>query len=162
MPSPFPGMDPYLEGYLWSDVHHSLASQFRRQLAPRLAPKYAVRVEVTTITARVPGDELGIHTPDVQVVKPRISETLTAYATSGTITPARLSVPLLYPVERRIASVSIRDSANNELITSIETLSPANKREPGLSKYRAKIDELRLSGIHILEIDLIRRGQRPL
>lgn len=21
MPSPFPGMDPYLEGYLWPDVH---------------------------------------------------------------------------------------------------------------------------------------------
>ncbi len=29
MPSPFPGMDPYLEGYLWLDVHQSLASQIR-------------------------------------------------------------------------------------------------------------------------------------
>ena len=162
MPSPFPGMDPYLEGYLWPDVHHSLASQFRRQLAPHLAPKYAVRVEVTTVTDRVPGHELGIHTPDVQVVKPRVSETPAVYATPGIISPARLSVPLIYPVERRVASVHIRDSGNNELITAIEILSPANKREPGLSKYRAKIDELRLSGIHILEIDLIRRGQRPL
>jgi len=155
-------MDPYLEGYLWPDVHHTLASQIRRQLAPRLAPKYAVRVEVTTITDRVPGHELGIYTPDVQIVKPRISETPAVYATPGTISPARLSVPLVYPVERRVASVHIRDSGNNELITSIEILSPANKREPGLSKYRAKIDELRLAEIHILEIDLIRRGQRPL
>ncbi len=24
MPSPFPGMDPYLEGYLWPDVHQAL------------------------------------------------------------------------------------------------------------------------------------------
>jgi hypothetical protein len=162
MPSPFPGMNPYLEGYLWPDVHHSLASQFRRQLAPLLAPKYAVRVEVITITDRVPGPELGIHTPDVQVIKPRISESPAAYTTPGTISPPRLSVPLVYPIERRVASVHIRDSGNNELITSIEILSPANKREPGLSKYRAKTDELRLSGIHILEIDLIRRGQRPL
>ena len=28
MPSPFPGMDPYLESPLrWRDVHHSLAGQ---------------------------------------------------------------------------------------------------------------------------------------
>lgn len=32
MPSPFPGMDPYLEGYLWPDVHHRLASEIARQL----------------------------------------------------------------------------------------------------------------------------------
>ncbi|NEP53451.1 MAG: DUF4058 family protein [Moorea sp. SIO3C2] len=25
MPLPFPGMDPYLEGYLWPDVHSALA-----------------------------------------------------------------------------------------------------------------------------------------
>src|SRR5215211_5821787 len=25
MPSPFPGMDPYLEGYLWPDAHNALA-----------------------------------------------------------------------------------------------------------------------------------------
>ncbi len=24
MPSPFPGMDPYLEGHLWPDVHSAL------------------------------------------------------------------------------------------------------------------------------------------
>ena len=23
MPSPFPGMNPYLEGYLWADVHNA-------------------------------------------------------------------------------------------------------------------------------------------
>ncbi|MGB0562287.1 MAG: DUF4058 family protein [Spirulinaceae cyanobacterium] len=32
MPSPFSGMDPYLEGYLWPDVHHALASKIRQQL----------------------------------------------------------------------------------------------------------------------------------
>ena len=31
MPSPFPGMDPYLETpLLWGDVHHELISQIRR------------------------------------------------------------------------------------------------------------------------------------
>lgn len=31
MASPFPGMDPYLEGDLWPDVHHALASQIRNR-----------------------------------------------------------------------------------------------------------------------------------
>lgn len=27
MASPFPGMDAYLEGYLWPDVHHQLGKE---------------------------------------------------------------------------------------------------------------------------------------
>ncbi len=37
MPSPFPGMDPYLEGYLWPDVHSALANKIRQQLT-QIAP----------------------------------------------------------------------------------------------------------------------------
>lgn len=40
MPSPFPGMDPYLEGNLWTGFHGDLATEARRQLAATLAPKY--------------------------------------------------------------------------------------------------------------------------
>ena len=34
MPSPFPGMDPYLEGSEWSSVHVALSAEMARQLAP--------------------------------------------------------------------------------------------------------------------------------
>ena len=40
MPSPFPGMDPYLEGYLWPDVHNSLAYLIKVQLISRLAARF--------------------------------------------------------------------------------------------------------------------------
>src|SRR3712207_4056371 len=40
MPSPFPGMDPYLEGSLWTSVHTQLSVEIARQLAPRLRPRY--------------------------------------------------------------------------------------------------------------------------
>jgi hypothetical protein len=30
MPSPFPGMDPYLESYLWPDVHQRLATKISK------------------------------------------------------------------------------------------------------------------------------------
>jgi Protein of unknown function (DUF4058) len=47
MPSPFPGMDPYLETPdLWPDVHHELMSQIRAALNPRIKPHYVARVEL--------------------------------------------------------------------------------------------------------------------
>src|SRR5512145_2102124 len=96
MPSPFPGMDPYLEGYMWADVHHALASQFRRQLVPLVQPHYAVRIEVTIYNDRVPAHELGIMYPDVEIVqsRPPAGRLIRETAGSITIAAAQLSVPL--------------------------------------------------------------------
>jgi hypothetical protein len=45
MPSPFPGMDPYLEtADLWPDVHHELISQIRSAPNPALRPHYVARM----------------------------------------------------------------------------------------------------------------------
>jgi len=38
--SPFPGMDPYLEGEMWQEFHDRLANQISAQLMPLLRPKY--------------------------------------------------------------------------------------------------------------------------
>lgn len=47
MPSPFPGMDPYLESpTLWPDVHHGLISESQAALNPNLRPRYVARVEL--------------------------------------------------------------------------------------------------------------------
>ena len=46
MPSPFPGMDPYLEApTLWPDVHHALIGHLRELLLPRLRPAYFAQIE---------------------------------------------------------------------------------------------------------------------
>ena len=45
MPSPFPGVDPYIEGEEWEDFHLLFVAELRRQLTPRLRPKYLVRGE---------------------------------------------------------------------------------------------------------------------
>lgn len=42
MPSPFPGMDPYLEGPEWRSVHTQLAVQIGQQLVPLVRPRYFV------------------------------------------------------------------------------------------------------------------------
>src|SRR5690348_5841049 len=56
MPSPFPGMDPYLEGPLWTSVHSQMAVEIARQLTPMLVPKYAALTE----------RRLVLTTPDVE------------------------------------------------------------------------------------------------
>jgi hypothetical protein len=69
MPSPFPGMDSYLEGYLWPDVHHRLATQISDQLMPMLRPRYVVRIEIQMVQDATSEADIGIMYPDVEVVR---------------------------------------------------------------------------------------------
>ena len=73
MPSPFPGMDPYLEGYLWPDVHHRLATQISDQLMPLLRPRYVARIEIQVVPDETPEADIGIMYPDVEIVRARQS-----------------------------------------------------------------------------------------
>ncbi len=46
MPSPFPGMNPYLEHpSLWAGIHHRLITAIANDLGPKLRPKYIVAIE---------------------------------------------------------------------------------------------------------------------
>jgi hypothetical protein len=70
MPSPFPGMDPYLESpQLWEDFHGNLAVELQGQMQPRLRPRY-----FAALIPRVPYEEILVEErlvakPDVSVVK---------------------------------------------------------------------------------------------
>ena len=163
MPSPFPGMDPYLEGYLWPDVHSTLASKIRQHLTPLLRPKYAARLEVYLAEDPFPEGEIGILYPDVEVVEmpPRQRPASSPSGSTLTITPPTLALPVTQAVQVRLISVEVRDTANNKPITSIEILSPVNKREPGLTTYRKKRRRLYQANVHLLELDLLRWGNRP-
>jgi hypothetical protein len=159
MSSPFPGMDPYLEGHLWPDVHNSLAYLISVQLTPRLPASYIVHTNNYTVEDTSPEEDVGIMYPDVEVFR-RSKEPSEIYGTP--ITPETTVLPAIKPVEVRIPVVEIRDRKNNRLITAIEILSPVNKRKPGLLPYREKRERLHYSGVHLVEIDLLRRGERPL
>src|SRR2546425_8416012 len=71
MPSPFPGMNPYLEDRLiWPDVHPSLIPAIRDALAPQVAPHYYVAIEQRVTTVEVARGE-GVREPDVAIVPTR-------------------------------------------------------------------------------------------
>lgn len=174
MPSPFPGMDPYLEGALWPDVHHRLATEISRRLTPRLRPRYVARIEVAIIQDISYASEITVSYPDVAVLRSKRSSVLhdgreatsayNAHATAtpwGTIPPAPLVMEAPEAFRFRQATVEVRHADDNLLISAIEIISPANKREPGLTDYQQKRRRLYQTGVHLLEIDLIRRGNRP-
>ncbi len=154
MPSPFPGMDPYLEGEMWQEFHDRLANQISQQLMPRVEPKY-----VALLAKRYTFDYSGVNLvhektifPDVHVVK----SSRVAYATATA--PIELENPLPEPVP--YLAVEIRDVAERRLVTAIEILSPENKRGEGVYDYREKRVAILETDTHLLEIDLLRNGTR--
>jgi Protein of unknown function (DUF4058) len=164
MKSLFPGMNPWLEGYLWPDVHSRLAQVISELLAPQIAPKYVARLALATIMDSDPDSEIGITYPDVEVLHrlDTANEPVVAYGgKTMSITEPTLVMPFALPIPVRFPIVEVRDAANNKLITAIEILSPVNKRNPNLIDYRKKIDDLHKRGVHVIEIDLLRRGTRP-
>jgi hypothetical protein len=151
-------MDPYLEGWLWPDVHHALAVAVRNQLARRVSDRYAVRLEISIDTEDV---EVGLVRPDVYVAHPDAISPSESVDRGTTITaPVHIPIPLPDPI--RLATVVIRDIHQDLVVTAIEILSPVNKREPGLTRYREKRDAYYDNGVALVELDLLRRGTRPL
>jgi hypothetical protein len=53
MPSPFPGMDPYLEDpFFWHQVHSQLIVALSHDLGGKLRPKYYAAIEISDVKER--------------------------------------------------------------------------------------------------------------
>ena len=163
MPSPFPGMDPYLEGNEWTSFHAEFGVEIARQLRPALRPRYlalTIRHSVTdtpedlAITAR--SDNVY---PDVGVIE-RSPLPLPANRGGVVVLEPTLQIATKMPEMVPQVSVEIRDVAERQLVTLIEILSPANKRGAGYREYVEKRNRILLSTAHLLEIDLLRNGTR--
>src|SRR5882724_9642831 len=74
MPSPFPGMDPYLEGSLWSSVHSALSVEIARQLSPKLRPCYIALTEKRFVIDLFDVDEdVSVHATAETVLFPDVA-----------------------------------------------------------------------------------------
>lgn len=95
MPTPFPGMDPYLEHHtLWPNVHSRLVIALADDLAPRLRPRYCVAVEERTILSG-PGDLTFALRPDAVVIEPKqLNEGVAVYEAAWTAGLLGTSHPL--------------------------------------------------------------------
>jgi len=170
MASPFPGMDPFLEGDLWQEFHETLAGAIRAQLMSKISPKYVALLAKRYVLDR-PG--LGIlDIPRERVVYPNVHVTHAGghqknkppSGSSVALAPAvtEPTVELLSPMleEVPILNVEIRDVAQRRLVTLIEILSPVNKHGDGYHDYLSRRLDLMQTTTHLLEIDLLRQGKR--
>ena len=160
MPSPFPGMDPFLEDpIVFPDFHDLFIYCLRELLQPGLPePYYAAlsRRAWVEISDRFIG-------PDVNVVTSKRAATRTtsvALATMEVSQPVVIHVPHDEQVET-LVEIYIGRGNERRLVTAIELLSPANKKsgEKGRDLYLRKQAELLDSKTHLVEIDLLRGGE---
>ena len=162
MPSPFPGMDPYLEApHIWEDFHASLATEIRDQLTPRLRPRY-----VAALTPRVTYEAVTVMTTP-RTIKPDVGIYQTPTGAPGGTAVMMAPAPLIRKVTVEEPfheyALEIRETETGTLVTAIEILSPINKR-PGaeaFTTYLRKRREVLRTAAHLLEIDLLRGGRRP-
>jgi hypothetical protein len=164
MPSPFPGLDPFLEGQIWRDFHQSFIVELRTTIAPRVVPRYIVRVEEYIYLEYAPEEWHRLRAPDVCVVEQRGALPPAAGASSTVTLPEAQAVTLTLPEPRYRHEVylTIRDRESLEVITAIEFLSPTNKdiASGGRGRYLEKRDEIIQSSAHLIELDLLRGGER--
>jgi hypothetical protein len=164
MPSPFPGMDPYLEDPAgWPDVHATLLAGIREALAALVSPAYHVRIE-DRVYVTDPEADPGFTrlVPDVVVTRPpRPDEVPVPRPGSARITAPVVVEDLLDP-EIHDRHIEIRDARSHEVVTVLELLSPANKvpGSRGRILMREKCRRVREAGACWIEIDLLRDGER--
>ncbi|MBV7330938.1 DUF4058 family protein [Chloroflexi bacterium TSY] len=163
MPTPFPGMDPYLERrQRWNAVHTRLIVAIADELGPKVRPKYRVDIELRTYIAFLTSDS-PVGVPDVLVMS---SPSQTTEQMSGALvtaravsTPAPEFIELPMPTELIERYLVVREVATEEVITVIEILLLANKlTSEGREEYLRKRTTILTSQTNLLEIDLLRAG----
>lgn len=164
MPSPFPGMDPYLEEPgLWPDVHHRLISAASELLGAQLRPKYYVRVEERVYISDKTDPGRSVIAPDLRIAeRPELAGTTFE---PGGVAPLEAAEPVeitcRFEEEMHEARLEIVDREQRLVVTVIEVVSPTNKvaGSRGQESYQQKRQEVLSSPTHWVEIDLLRAGQ---
>ncbi len=170
MPSPFPGMDPFLESPEWfPDLHDGLIFLIKESLQTRLPSPYYARTRQRVwldLTYRPPVE------PDVDILRATSKKRRrrpagrddggVAVAEPITSKPVVVHVrPIMgEPIEESYLVIHRRQGTDDTVVAVIEILSPSNKTpgEKGRALYVAKQQETIQTTVHLIEIDLLRAG----
>jgi hypothetical protein len=161
MSCPFPGMDPWLENTdFWQGFHNGFMHYCQETLQPRLPEPYVATLELRVYFEGP--DETGgpYRVPDLEVIKRGPTGRTAVVSRSG---ESRTGTTLdLNPAEVREAFLNIREMPGGRVVTSVELLSPSNKR-PGVgrSEYQAKQSRFFGQGVNLVELDFLRSGDSP-
>ena len=163
MPSPFPGMDPYFEDpAFWEEFHHHFITECTYHLTDRLPGEYIAKTEqrVELISRDDPAATQYIADVSVARERRRVPDPPRGEEGGVAVAAPAAIIPQVEQIEVRESSIHIQRLPDYELVAVIELLSPSNKYGEGIGEYRAKRRRLVGGGIHVVEIDLLVRGQR--
>src|SRR6266404_3103386 len=158
MPSPFPGMDPYLEGPEWPDFHSTFIHSWREAIADELPDDYVARIDERVYLIEPDAEVRKLIKPDIAIsttereIPPRASTGV------ATLEPITLPVEIIDGVTE--VFIEIHKKPDLSLVAVLELLSPANKENPGRTEYLSKRNEILRRNVHLVELDLLQGGRR--
>lgn len=160
MPSPFPGMDPWLEDPdVWGGFHAGMIYSIHAELNRHLPPGYVARIDqYVWVQEERTGRAVRRIRPDIYT-EPGTRTGGTIAATAGVTTPTWKG-KLRKATRRRHTRVLISTARSSHVIGAIEILSPSNKTSgDDYEAYQTKRREY-LGSVNLIEIDLLRTGGR--
>lgn len=171
MKSPFPGMDPFIEArHLWGDFHDNLIVDLQRAIQRQLPARYVARINDRVFyETEDPEVELILKNrarPDVEVIRKPDHPAASSRGQGGPVaivdSPLTEMHALIEYEEREIFVDVYKLNPDRQLVTSVEVLSPTNKRRgsAGWDQYERKRSIFAHGHANLVEIDLLRRGRR--
>ena len=159
MSNPIPGVNPIIEASgRWVGFHNLLIARCSELLNAVLPPQYAAFVEERLELIKNPEPPRS-RRPDLSVAQSEYADVSSgAVAFRSHIEPAVLTLPDLEEVPE--AYIDIRSLPEQQIVTSVEILSPSNKSPAGRGEYWAKRAALLRQAVHLVEIDLLLGGRR--
>src|SRR5690348_17316461 len=118
MPSPFPGMDPYLERN-WRDVHTQIVTYASAALNGRLPDDLISRVEERVVIDRIDYSRIRAIYPDVRVYE----DPGHRYSPGSEQSGVAVAEPIILEPEKEEhteAYITILDPAGGKLVTVVE------------------------------------------
>lgn len=161
MPSPFPGVDPYLEDpAYWPDFHSRFVNLWCEAIADQLPGDYEASINERVYLAESDPDSRKLIIPDVAVSQGEWSPGGSS-AGQGIVVLEPQTVPLEIVDGYRESYIEILHQSERTLIAVLELLSPTNKVDPGRIEYLQKRRSIVYQPVHLVELDLLQGGVRP-
>lgn len=168
VPSPFPGMDPYLENPpSWMGFHNKLVVEIETALNGLIQPAYYADIEERVYILSDTDPARRQVVPDIKIVrtgKPgKVKPGRGRNPSGGLAVCEPVTVVTLLEDEVSETYVKVVERATGRVVTLIEVLSPANKL-PGSAAHGMYIDKRNAvvrSDTSLVEIDLLRDGRSP-
>jgi hypothetical protein len=158
----FPGVDPFIEDQaFWRDFHESFIIYARDAVAEHLPDSYDVRIDERINLMGTAETPEGSFLPDLTVSWKRPVPGWSGRTEEGGVAvaePVIVPVPLLD--QERVSYLEIVHRPRQQLVTTMELLSPSNKEEPGRRDYISKRNAILREPVHLVELDFLLGGRR--